>query len=65
MCTVLVKLGLLLVSVSWCAPPEHSAGSGLCVLPAGIHIHITSEAIEISLSPWRTTGAARTSSRQL
>lgn len=58
MCTAVLKLSVLILSLTWCAaglettaPPAYQV--------AGLHIHISAEALELSIR-WSRPGDSRT-----
>ena len=62
MCTALLKISVLILSLTWCpagrettAPPAFQA--------AGVHIHISAEALEVSIR-WPRPGDSRTRPRR-
>lgn len=65
MCVVLAKLSLLFVSVTWCLAAEQPAAGRMLDVPAGIHVYITAQAIEISFRLQRRAAAGCDCSSQL
>jgi hypothetical protein len=61
MCTALLKISVLILSLTWCpAGPEPAAPPAFQA--AGVHIHISAEALEVSIR-WPRPGDSRTQPR--